>query len=82
MSDKTFTSGPIANTARTADGKLLTAPDGWILLPGDAALTRRVKSAGEHSVVAEKKGRRVLSLGFGQRRRPPTTCHFPVIGSS
>ncbi len=40
------------------------APDGWILLPpGDAALTRRVKMAGEHWVVAEMKGRKVFSRG-------------------
>ena len=47
-----------------ADGRILTAPDGWILLPpGDAALTRRVKAAGDHWVVAEKKGRKVFSRG-------------------
>ncbi len=41
-----------------------SAPDGWILLPpGDAALTRRVKMAGEHWVVAEMKGRKVFSRG-------------------
>lgn len=40
------------------------APEGWILLPpGDAALTRRVKAAGEHWVVQEKKGRRIFSRG-------------------
>jgi hypothetical protein len=39
MSD-TFTPGPIPNTVRTADGKVPTIPDGWILLPpGDAALS-------------------------------------------
>jgi hypothetical protein len=39
-------------------------PDGWVLLPpGDAALTRRVKAAGEHWVVQEKKGRKVFSRG-------------------
>ena len=32
--------------------------------PGDAALTRRVKAAGEHWVVAEKKGLRVFSRGI------------------
>jgi hypothetical protein len=43
----------------------LTAPEGWILLPpGDAALTRRVKAAGEHWVVQEKKGRKVFSRGI------------------
>ena len=44
--------------------RVLTAPEGWILLPpGDAALTRRVKAAGDHWVVAEKKGRKVFSRG-------------------
>src|SRR5271166_6559387 len=38
--------------------------EGWVLLPpGDAALTRRVKAAGDHWVVAEKKGRKVFSRG-------------------
>jgi hypothetical protein len=65
MSDQIFTPGPTANTVRAADGKVVTAPEGWILLPpGDAALTRRVKSAGDHWVVAEKKGRRVFSRGI------------------
>jgi hypothetical protein len=34
-----------------------------LLPPGDAALTRRVKAAGEHWVVQEKKGRKVFSRG-------------------
>jgi hypothetical protein len=64
MSDQTFTPGPTPNTVRSADGRTLTAPDGWALLPpGDAALTRRVKAAGDHWVVAEKKGRKVFSRG-------------------
>lgn len=64
MSD-TFTPVPNPNTVRAADGKVLTVPDGWVLLPpGDAALTRRVKAMGDHRVVQEKKGRRVLSKGM------------------
>jgi hypothetical protein len=64
MADTTFTPGPTPNTVRAADGRTLTAPKGWALLPpGDAALTRRVKEAGEHWVVAEKKGRKVFSRG-------------------
>ena len=60
----TFAPGPRPNTVRTADGSVLTAPEGWILLPpGDAALTRRVKAAGDHWIVAEKKGRKVFSKG-------------------
>jgi Uncharacterized conserved protein (DUF2293) len=64
MSANTFTPGPRPNTVRAADGRVLTAPEGWILLPpGDAALTRRVKAAGDHWVVQEKKGRKVFSRG-------------------
>lgn len=64
MTNNTFTPGPTPNTVRAADGSIRTAPDGWILLPpGDAALTRRVKEAGDHWVVAEKKGRKVFSKG-------------------
>ena len=59
-----FIPGPTPNTVRTADGRVLNAPEGWVLLPpGDAALTRRVKAAGEHWVVQEKKGRKVFSRG-------------------
>ena len=59
-----FTPGPTPNSVRSADGKVLTAPEGWILLPpGDAALTRRVKAAGDHWVVQEKKGRKIFSRG-------------------
>jgi hypothetical protein len=59
-----FTPGPTSNTVRAADGRILSAPEGWILLPpGDAALTRRVKAAGDHWVMAEKKGRKVFSRG-------------------
>ena len=64
MSANSFTPGPTPNTVRSADGKILTAPEGWVLLPpGDPGLTRRVKSAGDHWVVAEKKGRKVFSRG-------------------
>jgi hypothetical protein len=60
----TFSPGPTPNTVRVADGTVLTAPEGWMLLPpGDAALTRRVKEAGEHWVVQEKKGRKIFSRG-------------------
>ena len=64
MSDHTFTPGPTPNTVRAADGTVKAVPEGWILLPpGDAALTRRVKAAGDHWVVQEKKGRKVFSRG-------------------
>jgi hypothetical protein len=52
MTDYIFTPGPTPNTVRTTDGRILITPEGWILLPpGDAALTRRVKSAGDHWIV-------------------------------
>lgn len=62
---KTFLPGPTPNTVRSADGKVLTVPEGWILVPpGDAALTRRIKAAGDHWVVQEKKGRKTFSRGI------------------
>lgn len=64
MDEQTFTPGPTPNTVRSADGKVVAVPEGWILLPpGDAALTRRVKAAGDHWVVQEKRGRKVFSRG-------------------
>ena len=64
-SANTFSPGPAPNTVRSADGKVLTIPDGWLLLPpGDAALTRRVKAAGDHFAVSEKKGRKIFSRGI------------------
>jgi hypothetical protein len=65
MHGNIFSPGPTQNTVRAGDGRVLTAPEGWVLLPpGDAALTRRVKEAGDHWVVAEKKGRKVFSRGI------------------
>ncbi len=65
MSGNTFTPGPTPNTVRDSDSKVLTVPDGWVLLPpGDAALTRRVKATGDHWVVQEKRGRKVFSRGI------------------
>jgi hypothetical protein len=62
---ESFTPGPAQNTVRSANGRILTVPDGWVLLPpGDAGLTRRVKAAGDHWAVAEKKGRKVFSRGI------------------
>src|SRR5205814_8748649 len=56
MSGMTFTPGPTPNTVRAADGRVLTAPEGWLLLPpGDAAMTRRVKAAGDHWVVRSEE---------------------------
>jgi hypothetical protein len=65
MADNLFAPGPAPNTVRTADGKVTAVPDGWTLLPpGDAALTRRVKAAGDHWIVQEKKGRKLFSRGI------------------
>ena len=64
MSNHIFTPGPTPKTVRAADGTILTPPAGWVLLPpGDAALTRRVKAAGEYWAVQEKKGRKTFSRG-------------------
>ena len=64
MTSTTFTPGSTPNTVRAADGKVQNVPEGWDLVPpGDAALTRRVKAAGDHWVVQEKKGRKLFSRG-------------------
>ncbi len=60
-----FTPGPADRTVKAADGRVLTVPADWVLLPpGDAGLTRRVKAAGDHWVVQEKKGRKIFSRGI------------------
>lgn len=57
--------GPAPRTVRTADGRVLAVPETWELLPpGDAALTRRVKEAGEFWALAEPVGRKVFSRGI------------------
>jgi hypothetical protein len=64
-----FSPGPKPGTVRCADGKVLTVPSDWTFLsPGDAALTRRVKAAGDHWVVSEKKGRKAFSRGIWAAR--------------
>ena len=56
--------GPNKQTVKTADGKILKVPTDWELLPpGDAGMTRRVKSRGPSWTVKQKKGRRTFSLG-------------------
>ena len=53
-----------AKTVCTPDGRHVKPPAGWTLLPpGDPGLTRRVKAAGEHWVVQEKRGRKLFSRG-------------------
>jgi hypothetical protein len=64
MTDHHFSPSPKPGTVRSSAGIVMNVPEGWELLaPGDAALTRRVKAAGEHWVVQEKKGRRTFSKG-------------------
>jgi hypothetical protein len=65
MNETIFAPGSTPNTVRSSDGKLIAVPLGWILLPpGDAALTRRVKAAGDCWIVQEKKGRKIFSQGI------------------
>jgi hypothetical protein len=60
-----FSPGPRPNTVRAPDGSIRMVPEGWVLLPtGDAAMTRRAKAAGEHWVVAERKGRKTFPRGI------------------
>jgi len=47
------------------DGSRCSPPAGWACLPpGDAALTRRVKEAGDSWSVIEKRGRKAFSKGL------------------
>jgi hypothetical protein len=75
MNDITFTPGPTPNSVRSADGNVLAAPEGWILLPpGDAALTRRVKAAGDHCydsmvIPRVKRKRREVRRMLAQRSK-------------
>ena len=56
--------GPTPHRVVDENGKDLTIPAGWELLPpGDAGLTRRVKAAGTTWTVKERRGRRVFSKG-------------------
>ena len=66
MSSESLIVAPTAqpNAVKSADGKLLTIPLGWELLPpGDAGLTRRVKAAGASWTVQEMRGRKKFSRG-------------------
>jgi hypothetical protein len=56
--------GPNDRTVLAVGGQILHAPAEWELLPpGDAALTRRLKTAGPTWTVQEKKGRKTFSRG-------------------
>ena len=59
-----YSPGPEPGTVCAADGSVHRMPAGWGLLPpGDTALTRRVKTTGDHWVIQEKRGRRTFSRG-------------------
>ena len=64
-SESTYSPGPTANSVKDPQGKILQVPDGWVLVPpGDVALTRRLKAAGPHWEVAERRGRKLFSRGI------------------
>ena len=73
MTANTFTPGPAPNTVRAADGKVLTVPEGWVLVPpGDAALTRRDQGRWRSSGRRRKEGPEGLltwRLGTGSDHR-------------
>ncbi len=49
----------------TAEGKILKVPDDWdLLMPGDAALSRRIKKDGPTWTMFEMKGRKKFSRGI------------------
>ncbi len=60
-----YTPGAAPRSVLNVQGETLIAPGDWVLLPpGDAGLTRRVKAAGEHWVVQERRGRKMFSRGI------------------
>ncbi len=64
MSENIYSPGPDARSVRSTDGRVLAVPNDWELLPpGDPMLTRRVKAAGAHWVVQEKRGSKLFSRG-------------------
>jgi hypothetical protein len=69
MVTQAYSPGPAPRTVQTPAGKVIPVPAGWELLPpGDAALTRRVKAAGEFWLVEEKVSRRMFSRGIWASR--------------
>ena len=49
----------------TMDGQVLSVPDDWdLLMPGDAALSRRIKKDGPSWTMFEMKGRKKFSRGI------------------
>jgi len=67
MADETLEVRPSRNAREvfTQDGKVLRVPDDWdVLLPGDAALSRRIKKDGPTWTMFEMKGRKKFSRGI------------------
>lgn len=55
---------------KTEDGRIISPPDDWDLLPpGDAGVTRRVKAAGPSWTVVEMKGNKKFSQGVWAPRK-------------
>jgi hypothetical protein len=66
---------------RLPDGRVLPPPDGWAFLPpGDAGLTRRVKSAGPVWAVREKRGRKAFTRGYWADAAVIAACRSGLEG--
>ena len=60
-----YSPGPQDRTVRNSGGIVQSVPDSWsFLIPGDAALTRRVKQAGDHWIVQEIHRNKVFTRGL------------------
>lgn len=82
MTENTFTPGPTPNSVRSADGKVLTAPDGWTLLPpGDAALTAGAKPLGIIGLFKRRRDGSFSQGAFG-RRQPQSIEFVPTLKPS
>lgn len=65
MTEHVYLPGPAERTVRTQDGQIRPVPKEWQFVPpGDAALTRRIKAAGDHWIVQERRGRKVFNRGI------------------
>lgn len=71
----TYAPSPTPNTVRAADDKILTVPEGWVLLPpGDAGLTRQGKAEGDRWVVQAKVAGGSSPKAVGDRQQPSSGC--------
>lgn len=67
MSHESLEVSPSKNPRQviTRDGRVLEVPDDWdLLMPGDAALSRRIKKDGPTWTMYEMKGRKKFSKGI------------------